>query len=196
MSSPLRLVTPPPERADAARNRRRILDAAGRLFAERGVGSVSVDDVAAAAGVGKGTVYRRFGDRAGLAFALLDERERELQEELIRGAPPLGPGAPAPERLEAFVGAYVELLERHGDLIAHAETAAPGARYRAGVYAFWHRHVALLIADAKPAVDAEVAAHAVLAPLDGELFRHLRAAGVSRERFEQTVGPVVAAVVS
>jgi AcrR family transcriptional regulator len=173
-----------PERADAARNRRRILEAAQRLVAERGIDNVSVDEVAAAAGVGKGTVYRRFGDRAGLAFALLDESERQLQESLIRGPAPLGPGAAPLERLRAFVRAYVELLERHVELVAHAETAAPGARYRAGVYAFWHRHVALLVQDAADGVDAEVVAHAVLAPLAGDLYRHQRAVGISAARIE------------
>ncbi|MDR0359848.1 MAG: TetR/AcrR family transcriptional regulator, partial [bacterium] len=67
------------ERADAARNRQRILDSARRLVAQ-GAASVSIDDVAAAAGVGKGTVFRRFGDRAGLFVALLGEVERDLQD--------------------------------------------------------------------------------------------------------------------
>src|ERR1700749_3106317 len=73
----------PPERADAARNRRAVLDAAARLFARDG---------APEGGVGKGTVFRRFGDRASLARAVLSEQESGLQEALIRGAPPLGPG--------------------------------------------------------------------------------------------------------
>ena len=82
------------ERSDAARNRELILAAARRLFEEEGPAAVSMDRVAEEAGVGKGTLYRRFGDRSGLALALLDARERELQEELIRGPAPLGPGAP------------------------------------------------------------------------------------------------------
>ena len=155
---------------------------------------MSIDEVAAAAGVGKGTVYRRFGDRAGLAFALLDDRERELQEQLIRGAPPLGPGAPPLERLRAFVGAYVRLLETQGVLIAHAETASPGARYRGGVYAFWHRHVALLLGEAQATADVDVLAHAILAPLAGDLYRHLRATGISRARVEAGVLELVAAL--
>jgi AcrR family transcriptional regulator len=53
-----------------------------------------MDAVAAEAGVGKGTLFRRFGDRAGLAVALLDERERDLQAAVLSGPPPLGPGAP------------------------------------------------------------------------------------------------------
>src|SRR6185437_6944321 len=64
----------PPERADAARNRARILAAAAELVAQRGIEHVSMDDVAKAACVGTGTLYRRFGDRAGLALALLDEQ--------------------------------------------------------------------------------------------------------------------------
>src|SRR5690242_20884687 len=83
----------PAERADAARNRERILCAARRLFAERGAGCVSMDAVADAAGVGKGTLFRRFGSRAALALAVASEDEQDLQEGLIRGEPPLGPGA-------------------------------------------------------------------------------------------------------
>ena len=82
------------ERADAARNRERILCAAQRLFAERGAGCVSMDEVAEAAGVGKGTLFRRFGSRAALARAVLSEHESAFQEGIIRGEPPLGPGAP------------------------------------------------------------------------------------------------------
>ena len=91
-----------PERADAARNRRKILDAAARLFDECGVTAVSLDAIAAAAGVGKGTLFRRFGDKSGLAAALLDDRERTLQEAILRGPAPLGPGAETNQRITAF----------------------------------------------------------------------------------------------
>src|SRR5262245_43679411 len=99
------------ERADAADNRRRILAAAAELFREHGAACVSMQDVARAAGVGMGTMYRRFGDRAGLTFALLGERHSALQEEVLRGAPPLGPGVPASERLRAFGRRRIELLD-------------------------------------------------------------------------------------
>ncbi|AUI64480.1 TetR/AcrR family transcriptional regulator [Amycolatopsis sp. BJA-103] len=160
------LRTPPPkERADAARNRAAILDAAASLFAEHGVDAVSMDQVAAAAGVGKGTLFRRFGDKAGLAVALLDAREQALQEGILHGPPPLGPGAPPSERLVAFTGAYVDYVLEHLALVRMSETAAPGARYRIGAYRFWHRHVAILL-DGTP--DPEHAAHALLAPLAAE----------------------------
>jgi AcrR family transcriptional regulator len=62
----------PLERADAARNRQRILDAARRLFTRDGVACTSMDAIALEAGVGKGTLFRRFGDRSSLAHALLE----------------------------------------------------------------------------------------------------------------------------
>ncbi|MFI6705576.1 TetR/AcrR family transcriptional regulator [Nonomuraea sp. NPDC050478] len=161
----LLLKPPPKERADAARNRAAVLEAAARLFAEHGVEAVSMDQVAAAAGVGKGTLFRRFGDKSGLAAALLDARERVLQEAILHGPPPLGPGAAAGERLAAFVDAYFDYLLEHLDLIRMSETAAPGARYRIGTYRFWHRHVAILL-DGTP--DPDYTAHAVLAALSAE----------------------------
>jgi AcrR family transcriptional regulator len=156
---------PPRERADAARNRAAVLAAAGRLFAERGVAAVSMDQVAAAAGVGKGTIFRRFGDKSGLAAALLDARERALQEAILRGPPPLGPGAEPQDRLAAFAGAYLDYLLEHLDLVRMSETATPGARYRIGSYRFWHRHAAILLGGTP---DPDHAAHALLAGLAAE----------------------------
>ncbi|MET8984979.1 TetR/AcrR family transcriptional regulator [Nonomuraea wenchangensis] len=166
---------PPKERADAARNRRKVLAAAARLFAEKGVESVSMDAVAAAAGVGKGTLFRRFGDKSGLAAALLDERERDLQQRILSGSPPLGPGAPARDRLAAFFAAYLEYVLGHLDLVRMSETASPGARFRIGAYRFWHRHVAILLAEARPDADAEPLSHALLAAVSAEVAGVLRA---------------------
>lgn len=185
------LRTPPPkERADAARNRAKVLDAAARLFAEHGVDAVSMDAIAAAAGVGKGTLFRRFGDRSGLATALLDERERELQTAILSGAPPLGPQPEPGPRLHAFADAYLDYLWAHLPLVRTSETAAPGARYRIGAYRFWHRHVTTLIAAARPGDDAESLAHAVLGQLSAE---HIAAvtAELGRERVRASVHIVI-----
>lgn len=68
-----------PLRADAERNRQRIVEAAKTLFAERGV-DVAVEDIAAAAGVGIGTFYRRFPDRESLVEAVFETKfERMVQ---------------------------------------------------------------------------------------------------------------------
>jgi AcrR family transcriptional regulator len=167
------LEAPPAPRADAARNAARILDACERLFSERGVENVSMDDIAAEAGVGKGTLFRRFGDRAGLARAVIGERDRLFQEELIRGEPPLGPGAPARDRLIAFVAGFAELLERHGELIRTAEATAP---HDDAVYRFYRTHVELLVREADPEADSEFIADALLAMMTARVFLYLRIA--------------------
>jgi len=159
------------ERADAARNRLRVLAAAERLFAARGVAGVTMDDVAIEAGVGKGTLYRRFGDKGGLAVALLDERERDLQARMIRGAPPLGPGAAPLARLAAFVGAYLELVASQLDLVLMSETSTPGARLRTGANAVWRQHCRLLLREIG-ANDPDLRADVLLAGLAAEQIRH------------------------
>jgi AcrR family transcriptional regulator len=164
---------PRPERADAARNRERVLDAARRLFAARGVHAVTMEEVARAAGVAKGTVFNRFGDRAGLALALLDEHERALQEQILRGPPPIGPGAPPRERLLAFLAALAELTVEHRELLLEVERSS-GARYRTGAYQAWLQHTVLLLGD-----DDGLRAHLLLAPLAADLVWHLVDQGVS-----------------
>lgn len=165
---------PSKERADAARNRVRVLEAAERLFREHGVASVSMDQIAAAAGVGKGTLFRRFGDKAGLAVALLDARERDLQSGILFGPPPLGPGAEPLTRLIAFLDAYLTFLDANLDLVHMSETARVGARYEIGAYRLWHRHVAHLIEEARPDLDADFLAHALLAPLAADQRKVLK----------------------
>jgi AcrR family transcriptional regulator len=160
----------PPERADAARNRVRILAAAAELVADRGIEHVSMDDVARAACVGTGTLYRRFGDRAGLALALLDDHTRAFQDALIGGPPPLGPGAPAAERLHAFGDGYLDLLERHADILA---VAVPLHRGPQGPDQLNATHLAILLREAAPRLDPEFTAWALLATLHPT--RHLQA---------------------
>src|ERR1700759_737425 len=90
---------PPHERGDAARNRALLLQAARSLVGKRGADAVTMDDIAAEAGVGKGTVFRRFGSRAGLMMVPLDEDDRANQQAFLSGPAPLGPEAPPMDRL-------------------------------------------------------------------------------------------------
>jgi AcrR family transcriptional regulator len=162
------------ERADAARNRARILRCAQRLFAERGVDAVSMDAIADAAEVGKGTLFRRFGDRGALIRAVLEDTETAFQEAFIRGPAPLGPGAPPVERLVAFGDGLLDLVEARGDLLLAADTSRTGARFRHAVYGAYRAHlVALLRAGGGP-VDPDYAADALLAALAVELVMHQR----------------------
>jgi AcrR family transcriptional regulator len=161
----------PRERADAVRNRARVLAAAERVFREREPSSVTMEDIARTAGVGRATLYRRYPDVRSIAIALLDQHEYDLQEQLLRGDPPLGPGAPPVDRLEAFYRAMVDLLERFGHLLRSAESGS--ARFATGAYAFWAAHVRVLLAEAGvPAPDQ--LADVVLAPLSAELYHQQR----------------------
>jgi AcrR family transcriptional regulator len=170
----------PPERADAARNRRLVLDAAARLFAENPA-CVTMEAVAAEAGVGKGTVFRRFGDRAGLARAVISEVEAELQEGMIRGPAPLGPGAPPRERLVAFGRAYLEFLDGHAELMLAAEGPA-GIWLVSSVYAMYRTHAALLLEQAGCGAHAPYLADIVMAPLAAPAFTyHRKVRGLSLE---------------
>jgi len=164
----------PHERSDAARNRRKVLEAAGRLFECHGAANVSMEAVAAEAGVGKGTLFRRFGDRASLARSVLEQHEIQLQEGLIRGPAPLGPGAAPIERLFAFGRAYLAFLERHGDLILAAEFGSPGVRLIGPVYAFYRTHVTYLLREAGFDGNADYFADVLLAPLSASSFRYHR----------------------
>lgn len=162
------------ERADAVRNRQRILTAAERLFTQHGVECVSMDAIAAAAEVGKGTLFRRFGDRASLVLALLETSEREFQEAFIRGPAPLGPGAPAAERLVAFGHALLDRIELHGELVLAAEAGGPGRRFRASPYGAHRAHVMSLVRAGAPGLDPAYTADALLSCLSAELVMHQR----------------------
>ena len=172
---PVTGTAPPQEREDAARNRARVTEAAARLFREcDDVDQVDVRAIAAEAGVGVGTIYRRFGDKASLAASVLDAHARELQEAILGGPPPLGPGAPAGERLEAFVRALVDLMEDELDLVYLVEHSLPGGRFALGPYPAWHLHAAVLLRELRPDADAAWLADALLAPLSSSLYRHQR----------------------
>lgn len=185
----------PPLRADAARNRDKVLAAAEKLFAEHTADCVTMDAIAAEAGVGKGTLFRGFGDRAGLVMALLQEHETCLQEAIIRGPAPLGPGAPPIERLIAFGERLLDHMAQHGDLIAATDDRLE--RYRDGPYTVYRAHVNLLVREAAPDADWEYITDTLLASLNANHLRYMRRArGMSEERLAAGWADVVQRLLS
>ncbi|MGE2720430.1 helix-turn-helix domain-containing protein [Mycolicibacterium celeriflavum] len=160
----------PHERGDAARNRTLLLDAARRLIAERGADAVSTDDIATEAGVGKGTLFRRFGSRAGLMLVLLDEDEKAHQEAFLFGPPPLGPGAPPLERLLAYGRDRLAFVHKHHALLSDANRD-PQTRFNSPAL-LHHRHVRVLLESAGTTGDLDAQATALLALLDADYVRH------------------------
>lgn len=173
----------PPERRDAARNRVALLQAAERLVNQHGVAAVTMDAVAAEAGVGKGTVFRRFESREGLMAALLNHSESEWQGAVMSGPPPLGPGADPWERLITFGHSRLETVLVHADLIRAAGRA--GSRSYAA-YSFSVMHVRYLLHELRVTGDLPLLAVALLAPLEAPILdQQVRIEGLDVERLHR-----------
>ncbi|CAB4900247.1 unannotated protein [freshwater metagenome] len=170
------------ERCDAARNRRLLLDAATELVATLGADAVTMEAVATRAGVGKGTVFRRFGNRAGLMRALLDHTEKMLQSSFMFGEPPLGPGADPIDRLVAFGRARLEFVSVQGEVLRAAESSAD-ARYSAPAHMVNFTHVLSLLRAAGVEGDLELLTYWLLTPLEATLVLHqYRDLGMTMDR--------------
>jgi AcrR family transcriptional regulator len=178
-------------RADAARNRTRLLEVAARLAGECGAANLTMEAVATEAEVGKGTVFRRFGDRTGLLLALLDHHERELQAAFLTGPPPLGPDAPPVERLRAFGAAVMRHEHAHRDLYLAARADA-SRRHTSPAALLRLSHICMLLRQARAKGDIELLAQALLGFLDITLVDHLIARrGMTLDRLEVGWGDLV-----
>ncbi|MFE3505778.1 TetR/AcrR family transcriptional regulator [Kitasatospora sp. NPDC059146] len=183
-------------RKDATRNRAAALAAADELFSHGGSAEdVTMADIAAAAGVGKGTLFRAFGDRTGLIRALYAARLQPLTEAVEAGPPPLGPGTPAPERVPALLDALLcfKLDNRH--LALALEGTGADSPYRTEHYEQWHTLVRELLHRIPGAADGDFTAHALLAATRADLVEHLAGAEhASREELRAQLARHVARV--
>ena len=180
------------ERADAAANRALILRTAERLFAERGVANVCMAEIAEAAGVGKGTLYRRFASKAELCLSLMDRQLGEFQaESLARFRRQTAEGVPHLAQLADFLEALVAFTDVHTPLLSEVER---GGLLRVdrplNLPHFWqYMTVSALLRSAArrgelaDGLDLDYLSEALLAPLHIDMFRFQRdARGYSIER--------------
>lgn len=181
-------------RADALRNREAVLAAADALFARsESPRGVSMDDVAVAAGVGKGTLFRRFGDRTGLIQAVFASRIEPLRAAVEAGPAPLGPATPPRERVPAVLDALLQFKLDNRHLSLALEEAGSGSPYQAAHYAWWHG----TLRDALSRLpgtddDADFTAHALLAATRADLVEHLAGAeGMSPRRMRNRLATFV-----
>jgi AcrR family transcriptional regulator len=186
-----RYAGPVRERRDVARNREKVLEAARALFAEKGVTRVTMEEISRRAGVGKGTLYRRFPHKGLLCQALLDEPTRRFQRETLEL---LGEAGPGPlEKLDRFLGGLVGFTDENLELLYGGHEPLCGgdrlARFEHPAVD-WRRWtvLGLLRAAARAGevdedLDLEYLAAALLAPLDIDFFYYQRRVqGLSRER--------------
>jgi polyketide synthase 12 len=153
-----------------------LLTTAREIVAAEGADKLTMDGLAERAGLGKGTVFRRFRTRAGIFQALLDDDERGFQEQVLSGPPPLGPGAPPLDRLIAYGHARIDFLIGHRE-IARA-TLDGRERVPAGSSSPMSReHIRFLLGEiCLGTADLDVLATQLTAALDGPLLFHLSAA--------------------
>ncbi|MGW2620738.1 TetR/AcrR family transcriptional regulator [Streptomyces sp. NPDC001500] len=162
-------------RKDAARNREAVLAAADTLFARHGrPEDVTMADVAAAAGVGKATLFRAFGDRAGLLRALYEARLEPLREAVEAGPPPLGPATPPRERVPALLDAFLCFkLDNRRLALALEESGGSSSPYQAMHYEGWHGLLQDMLDRIPGLTDSDFTAHTLLAAVRADLIEHL-----------------------
>jgi AcrR family transcriptional regulator len=189
------------ERSDVVRNRAVILEAASALFDEAtDATTVTMDDVAAAAGVGKGTVFRRFGDQAGLLRAVFDARMAALVEKIERGPAPLGPSTPPRERIPAALVATVEFKVENRQLtrlLERVEQRPVGANFFETPNYHWaHGLLSRGLAEIGDPATAQFSAHALLSLTRIDFIEHfLFAEGHSTAELQQHILDHVARII-
>ncbi len=183
------------ERSDAAESRRRVLDAARGLFAERSVDAVSMHEIGRAAGVGQGTLYRRYEHKGALCSALLAEEIEGFVDEVRRRA---GGRGSALGRLKWFLGRLARFNDDNAALLGAIRDAAGGGRrvemYGNPFYSWLRGTVAALVRQAMNEgammgeLDVECVADALLATLNIDLYLYQRhELGMSRERVTRSL---------
>jgi AcrR family transcriptional regulator len=149
------------------------------MLAEQGADKLTMDALADRAGLGKGTVFRRFGTRAGIFQALLDDEERSFQERVLGGPPPLGPGAAPLGRLVAYGRARIGFMIDHSEI---ARAALDGSQsVPAGAQTpLSQTHIRVLLAQMDLGqADLDVLSIQLTAALDGPLLLYLSASDLS-----------------
>ena len=181
------------ERADAVANRALILETADTLFAQHSVAAINMADIAKAAGVGKGTLYRRFANKGELCLALMDNQTREFQNNMLARMREMSQQGVGPlQQLDQFLDALVYYVEDHAPLLCEVQRSGlleEGELNQERPY-FWQfmtisglLRLAQAQGQCRADIDADYVADALLAPLNANIFRFQRQGrGFSLER--------------
>lgn len=139
-------------RADATRNRELLLETARALFRREGVANVTMSAIAEAAGVGKGTLYRHFPDKAAICLALLDTEMHALQARVFDYL--RQPYTPE-EKLRWFLGEVAVYIHEHIDILSIDEAGAPHLALHQRAHAWWWQTIRGLLTQLSVAGDAD-----------------------------------------
>jgi AcrR family transcriptional regulator len=186
------------QRSDAIRNRAAVLAAAAKLFASAGQPSrVTMDQVAAEAGVGKGTLFRAFGSRAELVQALCAQQTETIRQAVESGLAPLGPGGDPRARIMALLDALLVMHLDNPHLMLAAEDPFRGTTlYQNPDYQWAHELLGQFLSDAGADADNTLLAHVLLGAIRAGLVNELTAnEHVPREKLRADLSDIVATLV-
>ncbi|GCE22479.1 TetR/AcrR family transcriptional regulator [Dictyobacter kobayashii] len=181
------------ERRDAAEHRQRILQTARRLFAEQGVDQVGMYQIARAAQVGQGTLYRRFAHKGILCQALLEESCVNLQTTILSYLEQTdSEGVPVFEQINYLLLQLITYTEENAPLLGAMLDASSGDRrtqsYHSPFY-LWMRELFLVLLTRGvmrhelPEQDLDYVVDVMLAPLDIDFYHYQRhERGFSQQR--------------
>ena len=175
---------PRPERRDAAANRQIILETAATLFADQGVAQVNMADIAKEAGVGKGTLYRRFAHKGELCLQLLDAELQAFQDEALHTMrQQTAAGRPYMAQLDHFLAQLVPFVARNIPLLIEIAngplSGTDGLGHDVNRPHFWQEMTvrgllqrAQQAGEIPPHLDVPYIASALMAPLDARLLQY------------------------
>ncbi len=187
MDDNLILVDHRPSRADAVKNRELLLQTAQRLFEQNGVDAVTMSDVAEAAGVGKGTLYRHFSNKNDLCQVLIDQDQRDLQERTL--ARLREQGDPLAD-LEWFLREAVAFVARNQAVVF--AVASLGTMLDHPAHLWWRQTIRGLLTRLKLPIDVEYTADMLFVMLDPRTIHfQTTARGYSFERIADSLVAVL-----
>ena len=189
------------ERSDAAANRKLLLQTARRLFAAHGVPAVTMADIAREAGVGKGTLYRRFANKGQLCYALLDQGLQDFQNGVLRQLRQMAAeGMPALKQLDSFLDALVHYTVEFLPYLCEVGQADIGPAERFNLPHRWQMlTIRVLLSEAvergeaRADLDVDMIAALLVGPLNALVLRaYLEGLGFEVERVSAGLRTLVA----
>ncbi len=174
------LINPPsPTRADAIRNHALLLETARDLFNQHGVDAVTMSQVAQAAGVGKGTLYRHFENKMALCFALLDRDQRELQDDTLRY---LRQNIPPYHQLRWFLEQAARFVIRNEALLSGFDVSPETVSLEHPAHFWWRQTIRMLLQKLAVTGDIDYLADSLYTLLHVDVIRFQRNMGYSVQR--------------
>lgn len=172
-----------PSRADAIRNRRRLLEIARQMLDDGTLEVSTMSDIARTAGVGKGTLYRHFADKSELCHALLDEAMRDFQARTLSA---LGSGHLPAATLRWFLSETLAYVERHSQALHEAAARSrPADMLGHPAHLWWRQTIRGLLEQCGLRQDVDYLADVLYVMIDIQTVRFQQQRGSSRASLEQ-----------